>query len=107
MCFWPFRLMAVSKADLCTQGADGREPTVGYCWLREGKTTDVDYTSYVRAIPALLACQAREQSLFLPNPRPFSLSIAPAYCGFSRVWSSRERTNDFASDDSELSRVAS
>ena len=48
------RERARNKADLCTRGADGREPTIGYCWVREGKTTDADYTAYVRAIGALL-----------------------------------------------------
>lgn len=48
------RERARSKADLCTRGADGTEPGVGYCWLREGKTTDANYTAYARAIGALL-----------------------------------------------------
>jgi uncharacterized protein YecT (DUF1311 family) len=61
------RERARSKADLCTHGADGIEPAVGYCWLREGKTTDADYTAYVRAIGALLRLPPESNR---PTPLP-------------------------------------
>lgn len=61
------RERARSKADLCTHGQDGSEPTVGYCWLREGKTTDADYTAYVRAIGALLRLPPKSNR---PTPLP-------------------------------------
>jgi uncharacterized protein YecT (DUF1311 family) len=61
------RERARSKADLCTHGADGSEPAVGYCWLREGKTTDADYTAYVRSIGALLRLPPESNR---PTPLP-------------------------------------
>lgn len=45
------RERARAKAHLCEAGPD---PVVADCWVREGKTTDADYTAYVRAIGALL-----------------------------------------------------
>lgn len=48
------RERARSKANLCAHALDGSDPAVGNCWLREGRTTDADYTAYVRSIGALL-----------------------------------------------------
>jgi uncharacterized protein YecT (DUF1311 family) len=61
------RERARSKADLCAHGRDGSEPAVGNCWLREGKTTDADYTAYVRAIGALLRLPPQSNR---PTPLP-------------------------------------
>jgi uncharacterized protein YecT (DUF1311 family) len=61
------RERARSKADMCTSGADGVEPAVAYCWLREGKTTDRNYATYVRAIGALLRLPPRSNR---PTPLP-------------------------------------
>ena len=50
------RERARSKAHLCEgkDAGDGSDPAVGNCWLREFKTTDADYLTYIRAIGALL-----------------------------------------------------
>ncbi len=45
------RELARSKANLCETGPD---PVIANCWVREGKTTDADYTAYIRAVGALL-----------------------------------------------------
>jgi hypothetical protein len=45
------RERARGKAHLFEAGPD---PVVANCWVQEGKTTDADYTAYVRAIGALL-----------------------------------------------------
>jgi uncharacterized protein YecT (DUF1311 family) len=61
------RERARSKADLCAHAGDGSDPAVGNCWLREGKTTDADYTAYVRAIGALLRLPPQSNR---PTPLP-------------------------------------
>jgi uncharacterized protein YecT (DUF1311 family) len=48
------RERARTKAELCTHAGDGSDPAVGNCWLREGRTTDANYSAYVRSIGALL-----------------------------------------------------
>jgi uncharacterized protein YecT (DUF1311 family) len=72
------RERARSKAHLCE---DGPDPVVANCWVREGKTTDADYTAYVRAIGALLRLPAASvRSPPLPDgpPRPLKLDAAEA-----------------------------
>lgn len=61
------RERARSKADLCAHALDGSDLAVGNCWLREGRTTDADYTAYVRAIGALLRLPPRSNR---PTPLP-------------------------------------
>jgi uncharacterized protein YecT (DUF1311 family) len=58
------RERARSKANLCAHALDGSDPAVGNCWLREGRTTDADYTAYVRSIGAWLrlSLQANQQT---------------------------------------------
>ena len=59
------REQARSKAHLCETGVD---PVIANCWVREGKTTDADYTAYVRAVGALLRLPP-----FSPAPPPDGL----------------------------------
>jgi uncharacterized protein YecT (DUF1311 family) len=61
------RERARRNADLCARAGDGSEPAVGNCWLREGKTTDADYTAYVRSIGALLRMSLQSNR---PTPLP-------------------------------------
>jgi uncharacterized protein YecT (DUF1311 family) len=61
------RERARSKADLCAHAGDGSDPAIGNCWLREGSTTDADYTAYVRAIGGLLRLPPRA---YKPTPLP-------------------------------------
>ena len=69
------RERARSKADLCAHALDGSDPAVGNCWLREGRTTDADYTTYVRSIGALLRLsQPANQGTPLPAGRPSTSS---------------------------------
>jgi uncharacterized protein YecT (DUF1311 family) len=58
------RERARSRANLCETGPD---PIIANCWVREGRTTDADYTAYVRAIGALLRLPPADVG---PAPRP-------------------------------------
>jgi uncharacterized protein YecT (DUF1311 family) len=72
------RERARGKAHLCEAGPD---PVVADCWVREGTTTDADYSAYVRAIGALLRLPpASANPAPLPGgpPRPLEFDAAEA-----------------------------
>lgn len=72
------RERARAKAALCETGPD---PVVADCWVREGRTTEADYTAYVRAVGALLRLPAASaKPLPLPKgaPRPLAFDTAEA-----------------------------
>lgn len=72
------RERARSRANLCETGPD---PVIARCWVREGKTTDADYTAYIRSIGALLRLPpASVRPTPLPNgpPRPLEFDAAEA-----------------------------
>jgi uncharacterized protein YecT (DUF1311 family) len=74
------RERARSQADLCAQPLDGSDPAVGNCWLREGRTTDADYTACVRSIGALLrlSLQANQHALPAGPPQRLAFDAAEA-----------------------------
>jgi uncharacterized protein YecT (DUF1311 family) len=87
------RERARSKADLCAHPLDGSDPAVGNCWLREGRTTDADYTAYVRAIGALLRLSLQaNQANGLPggSSQPLEFDAAEA------TWLSYRKQTCFA-----------
>lgn len=70
---------ARSKANLCAHALDGSDPAVGNCWLREGRATDADYTTYVRSIGALLRLSLQaNQGKPLPAASPQHLEFDTA-----------------------------
>jgi uncharacterized protein YecT (DUF1311 family) len=72
------RERARSKANLCETGPD---PVVANCWVQEGKTTDADYTAYVRSIGALLRlppASVKPEPLPDGPPRPLEFDAAEA-----------------------------
>jgi uncharacterized protein YecT (DUF1311 family) len=73
------RERARSKANLCAHPGDGSDPAVGNCWLREGRTTDADYTAYVRSIGAFLRLsQQANRTTPLPAGPPQHLEFDTA-----------------------------
>ena len=76
------RERARSKADLCSTTESGGNAAIGACLIAEGKTTEQDYTTYVRAIGALLQLGASNDPKPLAGSSPKQIPFDAA----EEVW---------------------